>query len=72
MILGYLLSQSGFCDIERVGNFHVLEDTSSMKFKDYFVSLNMIAKKCMTENTNPDDVIEVKHSASPYDKSRGY
>lgn len=39
-------AQSGFCDIQRVSSYNLIHDTSIMHFKDYKISLNLIAKKC--------------------------
>ena len=55
--------QAGFCDIERVGNFNLFEDTSAMVYKGYFVSLNIAAKACPVEGL---ESVEIDHAADKY------
>jgi len=43
--LGNYLYKTGFRNIQRVKNFDLFEDTSSMLFKDVPISLNVIAEK---------------------------
>ena len=47
-ILYHILTCTGFCEIQRVGNFNVLNysDTSSATFRHYKISLNLIARSC--------------------------
>jgi hypothetical protein len=40
-----LLQSAGYVNIQRVENFSLFEDTSSMVFKEIPISLNMIAEK---------------------------
>lgn len=51
-ILSDLLRQSGFCDVMRVGKYNLIEDTSEMSFQGYFISLNLVAKKCLAMPSN--------------------
>ena len=57
------MRQFGFCDIERVGNFNLFEDTSNMVYKGYPISLNIAAKKCRREG---DEELYLDHAADPY------
>jgi hypothetical protein len=41
-----LLSVHGFCDLKRVDNFNIVQDTSSMIFHGRAISLNIVARKC--------------------------
>ncbi|MFT7373161.1 MAG: putative SAM-dependent methyltransferase [Oleiphilaceae bacterium] len=43
--LGSFLIQSGYTDIQRVTEFKLFDDTSSLKFGGVLISLNMIAEK---------------------------
>lgn len=43
--LAQFLGASGFVNIQRVDNFGLFDDTSSMVFKGVAVSLNVIAEK---------------------------
>lgn len=43
--LTYFLDQAGFAMIRRVDEFRIFEDTSSFRFKDRLISLNMVARK---------------------------
>jgi hypothetical protein len=40
------LHQEGFCDIQRVGFFNLLNDTSAALYLDHFISVNIIATRC--------------------------
>ncbi len=62
-LLTYFLHQAGFCEIERVGNFNLFQDTSTMVFNGYTVSLNMAAKACPIRGMTS---VEIDHSADPY------
>jgi predicted SAM-dependent methyltransferase len=44
-ILGSYLQQSGFSDIEKVSEFNVFNDCSSLRIIDTLISLNVIATK---------------------------
>ena len=44
-ILSAFMMEAGFSDIERVANFGLFKDTSSMVFKGQSISLNVIATK---------------------------
>src|ERR1700733_1553570 len=44
-MLGTLLHDAGFREIERVEKFGVFQDTSELRFSDTPISLNMIARK---------------------------
>lgn len=41
-----LLSAHGFCDLKRVGNFNIIQDTSSMVYHGREISLNIAGRKC--------------------------
>ena len=43
--LGSFLKESGFTQIQRVKDFNIFNDTSSLKFGGVLISLNMIAEK---------------------------
>ena len=43
--LEYYLKSAGFADVTKVKEFGIFDDTSSMKFKDVLISLNMTAIK---------------------------
>ncbi|MCM0081192.1 methyltransferase domain-containing protein [Geomonas sp. Red32] len=43
--LTYFLHQAGFSLIQRVETFGLFSDTSSLRFKDRLISLNMVARK---------------------------
>eukprot|EP01035_Chromulina_nebulosa_P017203 gene17203-22723_t len=68
-ILTSFLVDYGFCNIERVQAFNLFEDASTIVFQGYSISLNIAAKKCITE----EDLIlfdgelkDIKHNATPY------
>jgi predicted SAM-dependent methyltransferase len=44
-LLGTLLYEAGFREIERVEKFGLFRDTSELRFSDTLISLNMIARK---------------------------
>ena len=78
-VLTAFLIEAGFCLIERVGsfetNFHdgngVYYDSSLYIFKDYFISLNLIAKIC-EKNDTIHDGFALYHTALPFIGNRGY
>lgn len=66
MILSTFLKQVGFCEIERVGNFNLFKDTSSLVRNGYFISLNMIAKVCAEDKNLPSSDFAIYHNADPF------
>jgi predicted SAM-dependent methyltransferase len=44
-LFGGLLNEAGFCEIRRVPEFGLFQDTSTLKFGDVPISLNMEARK---------------------------
>jgi predicted SAM-dependent methyltransferase len=47
-LLAAFLSETGFCDIERVESFNLpFKDTSDMVYAGYMISLNVIARYCI-------------------------
>jgi predicted O-linked N-acetylglucosamine transferase (SPINDLY family)/predicted SAM-dependent methyltransferase len=44
-ILGRYLSRAGFARMEKISEFHLFDDTSSLRFGDTLISLNVIAHK---------------------------
>jgi hypothetical protein len=78
-LLANLLLSIGFCNITRVSSFNIgfydkknnykYYDTSEKIFKDYFISLNLVAKVC-PESKLTDlkyyDGFEINHNALPY------
>lgn len=48
--LGYFLREAGFELTRKVSEFRIFKDTSSMRFKDELISLNMVARKLPTAN----------------------
>lgn len=67
-----ILSQNGYCHMERVGSFNLFEDTSTMIYNGYHISLNIAAKKCIGDNDSYDDLIDIGHNAEPFDRSLAY
>jgi predicted SAM-dependent methyltransferase len=67
-ILASVLMQAGFCDIQRVGDFNIFKDASSTVYENYFISLNLVAKKCVTRDDY--DGFEIGHNAQPYDPKK--
>ena len=68
IILERLLSLSGFCEIERVGNFNIFPDdydTSTLSFINIPISLNIITRPCVTANTLTDGFY-MRHFGSSY------
>lgn len=53
--LNRFLVESGFIDVQRVDEFGIFNDTSSMRFKDIPISLNMVASKPISVEVQPDD-----------------
>ncbi len=47
--LGQYLNSAGFSHLERVDEFGLFDDTSSVKLGNYYLSLNMIATKSLAE-----------------------
>lgn len=45
-ILAAYLTNAGFCDIKRVGDFNLFVDASSMRFHGTPISLNVVARVC--------------------------
>lgn len=43
--LTHYLAQAGFCDIKRVPDFGLFDDTSTMQFKGVNISVNLVARK---------------------------
>jgi predicted SAM-dependent methyltransferase len=43
--LTHYLAQAGFCNMQRVQEFGLFEDTSAMQFKGVSISVNMVAEK---------------------------
>jgi hypothetical protein len=41
-----ILSQHNFCNLKRVDNFNIHQDTSSMKYQGRAISLNIVGRKC--------------------------
>lgn len=41
-----LLAGHNFCSLERVSNFNIIQDTSSMSYHGRDISLNIVARKC--------------------------
>ena len=66
--MAYFLNETGFCAIERVGNFNLgFNDTSELVYAGYFISLNMAAKKCVRkEDEGSYDGFEIDHNADPF------
>jgi hypothetical protein len=50
--LAIFLHQEGFCSIQRVGVFNLLNDTSAALYLDHFISLNIIATKCFNASSD--------------------
>lgn len=65
IVLSTLLRQAGFCDIERVADFNIVPDTSSMVFEGYEISLNLIAKPCIPVDVRMVE-FTISHNARPY------
>lgn len=61
-LLRIYLTEAGFCELERVGNFNIFSDTSAAVHFGYHISLNFAARPCAP----PTDSFWVKHEASPY------
>jgi len=40
------VAEAGFCNAERVGDFHLHDDTSNLRFLGVFISLNVAAHRC--------------------------
>jgi protein O-GlcNAc transferase len=57
-----LLSMHNFCDIDRVGNFNIIQDTSAMVYHGRKISLNLVARKCGAAT----DAVRVEDRSSPY------
>jgi hypothetical protein len=66
MILSTFLQQAGFCEVERVGNFNLFKDTSSLVRNGYVISLNMVAKVCSEGKNLPSTSIEIHHKSDPF------
>ena len=45
-ILTWYLKQAGFCRIQRVKDFGLFQDTSSLVYAGYSISLNIVARAC--------------------------
>lgn len=60
--LSTVLAAHNFCGIKRVGNFNIMQDTSSMKYHGHDISLNIVARKCGREETPP----LVQDQSTPY------
>lgn len=68
-ILTSVLRDAGFCDIQRVGNFNLFSDASSVVYEGYAVSLNLVATRCIT-NKEQYDGFQIGHNADKYDPSK--
>lgn len=75
-ILTDVLLTAGFCEVERVGNLNVFPwgtDGSTFEVEGYAVSLNMIARPCVSMEPGSDDYAGppssylIGHQATPYD-----
>jgi predicted SAM-dependent methyltransferase len=51
--LTHFLSEAGYVNIRRVNDFGLFDDTSSQRFNDIPISLNVIAEKATVEHTDP-------------------
>lgn len=60
-LLTRFLNAANFCEVERVGNFNLMDDTSTLLFKGIPISLNVVGRIC--ENSGG---FAVNHKASPY------
>lgn len=69
-ILAAYLRDAGFCDAERVENFGLFRDSSSMEFKGVPISLNIRASVCKDEKLH-GRALEVSLPLKPY-KSQYY
>ena len=64
-LLAYYLQKHGFCDLQRVENFNLpFQDTSSMIYAGYTISLNMVAYSCEIKGQNNGP--QISHRATPY------
>eukprot|EP01038_Epipyxis_sp_PR26KG_P008707 gene8707-11766_t len=66
-LLVYFMNKAGFCQLERVGNFNLpFIDTSSLVYKNYKVSLNIVGKVCYNGDSKGPNDFSISHSADPY------
>ena len=65
--LAIYLKEAGFCNIQRVGNFNLFMDTSTLVKYGYNISLNMVASVC-PEVGEEHDGFAIQHSADIYVK----
>jgi predicted SAM-dependent methyltransferase len=66
-IMAAFLTESGFCDVERVHSFNLFSDTSEMEYAGYRISLNMVARPCRhLKNVHVNDSFSVSHNATPF------
>jgi predicted SAM-dependent methyltransferase len=65
--LAIYLKEAGFCNIQRVGNFNLFMDTSTLIKYGYNISLNMVASVC-PEAGKEHDGFAIQHSADVYVK----
>ena len=63
MTLPAILHAQNYCDMQRVGNFNIIQDTSSMVHHGRAISLNIVSRKC--GYTNQDELL-VEDMSSPY------
>ena len=69
--LAALLSQYGFCNMQRVTSFGLFSDSSEITFLNYRISLNMVARKCPTAVDRPEDHVHVQmFDMTPYDPTQ--
>ena len=67
-MLTMFLSNAGFCEIERVGNFNIgIQDASSQVTEGYAISLNMVARPCLSKTKGSAGGFKISHQASPFD-----
>lgn len=64
-ILSNILTQAGFCDIERVSSYNLIDDSSVMTYLGYNISLNMVAKKCSNGKMTSEARIVNGHKIPP-------
>lgn len=65
-ILLALLIDCGFCDIQRLNSFNVHNDVSNMEVNGILISLNLVARKCATDEEALKYPVIVNHNGIPY------
>ena len=69
-ILTAFLTQSNFCEIERLDSFNLFQDTSELIYSGYKISLNVVARSCKRSKPEVVDNFRMEHHGTPYSGRR--